>query len=156
MANKQGKGGSRKITPAKTTKPSTKTKTAKNKPPKKKQVFNAKQKAHNAKVRAARNKSGKDTDYQAAEARGDVNVGSESKNAQANRARRARLGGDDKKTPKGKDVGHKTSLKSGGSNSTSNTRLEDSSANRSKGGKSGNKAGKASGGRKSKRGKQIK
>lgn len=116
---------------------------------KKKQTYTPKQKARKAAVRAARNKSGKNTDYQAAVARGDENAGSKSKSAQTHRATNAKLKG--KKSPKGKDVGHKKSLKSGGSNSPSNTKLEDSSSNRSKGGKSGNTAGKGVGGEKSSR-----
>lgn len=50
----------------------------------------------------------------------------------------------------GKDVGHKRSLKSGGSNSRSNLAVQSRHSNRSAGGKSGNRAGKARGGRKSK------
>ena len=48
----------------------------------------------------------------------------------------------------GKDVGHKKSLKSGGSKSTSNTKVQSRSSNRSHGGRIGSKAGKAKGGRK--------
>ena len=50
----------------------------------------------------------------------------------------------------GKDIDHKRSLKSGGSNSKSNTRVLSAKKNRSAGGKTGSKAGKAAGGRKSK------
>ena len=51
----------------------------------------------------------------------------------------------------GKDVGHKKSLKSGGSKSTSNTKVQSRHSNRSHGGRIGNKAGKARGGRSSKK-----
>lgn len=81
-------------------------------------------------------------------ARGETGVGSKSGDATRHRARRAlekKLG---KKIPSHIDVDHKRSLKSGGSNSTSNLRLRSKSANRSAGGKSGNRAGKAAGGRK--------
>lgn len=50
----------------------------------------------------------------------------------------------------GKDVGHRKSLKSGGSKSVSNTKVQSRSSNRSHGGKIGSKAGKARGGRNSK------
>lgn len=48
----------------------------------------------------------------------------------------------------GKDVGHKKTLKSGGSNCTSNLCVQKRSSNRSEGGKIGNRKGKARGGRK--------
>ena len=48
----------------------------------------------------------------------------------------------------GKDVGHKKTLKSGGSKSTSNTKVQSVKSNRSEGGRIGNKAGKRKGGRK--------
>lgn len=105
-----------------------------------------------AATRRKRNaKGGPDSDYAAAKRRGDEGVGSKSKSAQTHRARRAKEKETGKKAPAGKDLGHKKSLKSGGSNSTSNTKFEDKSSNRSKGGKAGSKAGKAAGGRKSKR-----
>lgn len=50
-------------------------------------------------------------------------------------------------TGDGKDAGHKMSLKSGGSSSSSNLKAQDRHSNRSDGGKSGNRAGKARGGR---------
>lgn len=82
-------------------------------------------------------------------ARGETSVGSKSKDATRHRARRAlekKIG----PIPSNKDVDHKKSLKSGGSNSTSNLKVSSQSENRSKGGKSGNRAGKAAGGRKGK------
>jgi len=48
----------------------------------------------------------------------------------------------------GKDVGHKRALKSGGSRSTSNTKVQSVAANRAAGGRAGSRAGKAAGGRK--------
>ena len=54
----------------------------------------------------------------------------------------------------GKDIGHKKSLKSGGSRSLKNTQVESTAGNRSKGGSSGNLAGKAAGGRKGGRSKK--
>tara|TARA_R110002096_G_scaffold434707_2_gene657610 strand:- start:783 stop:974 length:192 start_codon:yes stop_codon:yes gene_type:complete len=56
------------------------------------------------------------------------------------------------KAIKGKDVGHKKSLKSGGSNGTKNLKVQSKKANRSAGGKAGNRKGKAAGGRKGKKG----
>ena len=70
--------------------------------------------------------------------------------AARNKARRAAIKAGKAKKGDGKDVGHKKSLKSGGSKSVSNTKIQSRSANRSHGGKIGNKAGKAKGGRKSK------
>lgn len=107
--------------------------------------------ARKARVRAARNKSGTNTDYQAAVKRGDENAGAKSKSNQTAKAKRAHEKSTGKKVPKGKDLGHKRSLKSGGGNSSSNTHVENRSTNRSKGGKAGNTAGKAAGGRKSRR-----
>lgn len=105
-----------------------------------------------ASTRRKRNTGGgPKSDFAAAKRRGDEGVGSKSKSAQTARARRAAEKSRGSKTPKGKDNGHVKSLKSGGSNSPSNTRVEDSSTNRSKGGKSGSRKGKAIGGRKSKR-----
>lgn len=104
-----------------------------------------------AETRRKRNASGKNTDFQAAKRRGDEGVGSKSKSAQSHRATRAKEKVNGKKTPKGKDIGHVNSLKSGGSNNPSNTRVEDKSSNRSKGGKSGSRKGKAQGGRKSRK-----
>lgn len=81
-------------------------------------------------------------------ARGETGVGSKSGDAQRHRARRIvekRVG---KAALKGKDVGHKRAIKSGGSNASSNLRVESVSGNRSAGGKSGDRSGKAAGGRK--------
>lgn len=83
--------------------------------------------------------------------RGETSVGSKSKDATRHRARRALENKLGHKIPSNKDVDHKKSLKSGGSNSTSNLKVSSQSENRSKGGKSGNRAGKAAGGRKGKK-----
>lgn len=81
--------------------------------------------------------------------RGETGAGSKSGDATRHRARlKAKKAG---MKVAGKDVGHKKSLKSGGSNSKGNLRTESVKANRSNGGKSGNKKGKAAGGRKGKR-----
>lgn len=106
--------------------------------------------ARKARVRAARNKSGKNTDYQAAVKRGDENAGKKSKSNKAHKLRR-NMKKAGVKFKKGEDAGHKKASKSGGSSKASNGRKESASSNRSKGGKSGNTAGKARGGRKSKR-----
>lgn len=71
--------------------------------------------------------------------------------AARNKARAAAIRNGSAKKGDGKDVGHIKSLKSGGSKSTSNTKVQSRSSNRSHGGRIGNKAGKARGGRKSKR-----
>ena len=68
-----------------------------------------------------------------------------------NKARRAAVKAGKVKKGDGKDVGHKKSLKSGGSKSTKNTKVQSRSSNRSHGGKIGSKAGKAAGGRKGKK-----
>lgn len=81
-------------------------------------------------------------------ARGETGAGSKSGDATRHRARRAvekRLG---KSAVKGKDVDHKRTLKSGGSNEASNLRVRSISENRSDGGKSGSRAGKSAGARK--------
>lgn len=86
-----------------------------------------------------------------AKKRGETGVGSKSKDATRHRARRAlekKLG---KKLSPNQHVDHKKSLKSGGSNSTSNLRVRSAKSNCSAGGKSGNRAGKAAGGRKGKK-----
>lgn len=70
--------------------------------------------------------------------------------AKRNKARAEAVKDGRVKKGDGKDLGHKKSLKSGGSNARSNTQVETKKANRSKGGKSGSKAGKAAGGRKPK------
>ena len=91
-----------------------------------------------------------------AEVRGETSTGKKDKDgksisgdAKRHRARR-KLKKSGVKVA-GKDVGHKKSLKSGGSNAKSNLKAESVKSNRSKGGKSGNKKGKAAGGRKSKK-----
>ena len=71
--------------------------------------------------------------------------------AARNKARRAAAKAGKVKKGDGKDVGHKKSLKSGGSKSTKNTKVQGRSSNRSHGGKIGSKAGKAAGGRKGKK-----
>lgn len=71
--------------------------------------------------------------------------------AARNKARRAAIKRGAAKKGDGKDVGHIKSLKSGGSKSVSNTKMQSRSSNRSHGGRIGNKAGKARGGRKSRR-----
>ncbi len=96
--------------------------------------------------RNKRNNSGKDTDRQAQVARGDKDDSNK-----RNKLRRNVEKKSGKKVPKGKDVGHKKSLKSGGSSEASNGKVQSQKSNRSAGGKAGNKAGKAAGGRKSSR-----
>jgi len=86
-----------------------------------------------------------------AKKRGETGQGSKSGDATRHRARRKVEKTRGKAAVKGKDVDHKKSLKSGGSNSKSNLRVRSVSANRSAGGKSGNRKGKAAGGRKGKR-----
>lgn len=69
-----------------------------------------------------------------------------------NRAARNKISRAAKKAGRvkpGTEMGHKKSLKSGGSNSKSNTRVQSVKSNRAHGGRIGNKAGKARGGRKS-------
>lgn len=68
-----------------------------------------------------------------------------------NKARQRAIAAGQASVGDGKDIGHKKSLKSGGSNSKSNTKVQSIASNRSAGGKSGNRAGKAAGGRKGKR-----
>lgn len=70
--------------------------------------------------------------------------------AARNKARRAAIKAGKASKGDGKDIGHKKSLKSGGSKSVKNTKVQSRSSNRSHGGKIGSKAGKARGGRKSK------
>lgn len=83
-----------------------------------------------------------------AKARGETGCGSKSGDATRHRARRA-YEKQNGAVPKGKEIDHKRSLKSGGGNASSNLRTRSVSANRSAGGKAGNRAGKARGGRKS-------
>ena len=78
-------------------------------------------------------------------ARGETGVGSKSGDAKRHRARRIVEKRDGKAAVRGKDVGHKRAVKSGGSNASSNLRVESVSSNRSNGGKSGDRAGKAAG-----------
>lgn len=85
-------------------------------------------------------------------ARGETGVGSKSGDAQRHRARRIVEKRDGKAAVKGKDVGHKRAIKSGGSNASSNLRVETVSGNRSAGGRSGDRAGKSSGGAKARKG----
>jgi len=68
--------------------------------------------------------------------------------AARNKARRQAIKAGKVSKGDGKDIGHKKALKSGGSRSTSNTKVQSRKTNRSHGGKIGNKAGKAKGGRK--------
>lgn len=68
--------------------------------------------------------------------------------AARNKARAAAVKKGSASKGDGKDVGHKKALKSGGSKSTSNTRVQSRSSNRAHGGRIGSKAGKARGGRK--------
>lgn len=56
-----------------------------------------------------------------------------------------------RKTGDGKDTGHKTAAKSGGSPNKKNLKSQSRKSNRSEGGKIGNRRGKAAGGRKSSR-----
>lgn len=77
-----------------------------------------------------------------AKRRGEQGVGSESGNATRNRARRLKEKELGRKLGSDEDVGHKTSLKSGGGNSKSNLKVESKSSNRAKGGKSGNRKAK--------------
>lgn len=79
--------------------------------------------------------------------RGETGVGKDSGDNVRHKARR-KVEKEDGPVPKGREVGHKRAIKSGGSNSKSNLRTEPVSRNRSNGGKSGSKAGKAAGGRK--------
>ena len=102
--------------------------------------------ANKKKERNKRNNSGTNTDRQAQVARG----GKDDSNKR-NKLRAAVEKKSGKKVPKGKDVGHKKSLKSGGSSEASNAKIQSKKKNRSEGGKMGNKEGKARGGAKSSR-----
>jgi hypothetical protein len=68
--------------------------------------------------------------------------------AARNKARRAMEKKGKVRKGDGKDVGHKTALKNGGSKSTKNTKVQSQKSNRSHGGKIGDKKKKAAGGRK--------
>jgi len=83
--------------------------------------------------------------------RGETGAGSKSGDATRHRARRKVA-----KTAsvRGKDVDHRTPIKSGGGNARSNLRTRAPSANRAAGGRSGSRSGKAAGGRKGSRPKR--
>ena len=68
--------------------------------------------------------------------------------AARNKARRAAEKAGKVSKGDGKDVGHKTPLKKGGSKKLSNTKVQSRKSNRSEGGKIGDKKKKAAGGRK--------
>ena len=82
------------------------------------------------------------------EAKTDKARGGPAKRKKRNAARRAMAKKVGKAALKGKDVGHKKSLKSGGSNGPKNTKVQSRKSNRSHGGKIGDRGGKAAGGRK--------
>ena len=82
------------------------------------------------------------------EAKTDKARGGPAKRKLRNKARAAAKKKLGEKAIAGKDIGHKKSLKSGGSNKASNTKVQSRQSNRSHGGKIGNRAGKAAGGRK--------
>lgn len=86
-----------------------------------------------------------------AKKRGETGVGSKSGDATRHRARAKVIKERGAASVAGKDVDHKKSLKSGGSNSSKNLKASSVKSNRSKGGKAGNRAGKAAGGRKGKK-----
>ncbi len=69
--------------------------------------------------------------------RGETGIGSDSGDARRHRARRAMEAKVGKTILDGKDVDHKVSIKSGGSDSIANLRVSQVSKNRSAGGKSG-------------------
>lgn len=81
-------------------------------------------------------------------ARGETGVGSKSGDAQRHRARRIAAKKFGKDAIKGKDIDHKRTIKSGGTNSEGNLRIRTVKENRSDGGKSGSRSGKAAGARK--------
>ena len=68
--------------------------------------------------------------------------------AARNKARRAAIKKGSASKGDGKDIGHKKSLKSGGSKATKNTEVQSRSSNRAHGGRIGSRADKARGGRK--------
>lgn len=80
--------------------------------------------------------------------RGETGVGSNSGDALRHKARRKVQREMGKQLPPSVHVDHKKTLKSGGSNASSNLRLRNARENMSAGGKSGSKSGKAAGGRK--------
>lgn len=83
-----------------------------------------------------------------AKRRGETGNGSKSGDARRHRARRKVA---KTRNVAGKDVDHRKSIKSGGSDRKSNLRVRSRRANRAAGGRSGSRAGKARGGRKGKR-----
>ena len=76
-----------------------------------------------------------------AKRRGETGVGSASGDATRHRARR-KLIASGTAVPAGKEVGHKKSLKSGGTNARKNLKVQSVKSNRSAGGKAGNRAAK--------------
>jgi 5-methylcytosine-specific restriction endonuclease McrA len=86
-----------------------------------------------------------------AKKRGETGVGSKSGDAKRHRARRLKEKQLGRKLRSDEHVDHKTPVKSGGSNSTSNLRVRSRKLNTSSGGKIGNRKGKAAGGRKGKK-----
>jgi hypothetical protein len=68
--------------------------------------------------------------------------------AMRNTARRQAIKSGAASKGDGKDVGHKKTIKSGGTNAKSNRKIQDRKSNRSEGGKIGDKKKKAAGGRK--------
>lgn len=84
-------------------------------------------------------------------ARGETGVGSNSGDAKRHRARRKKQKEVGRKLSPEETVDHKTPIKSGGGNNSSNLRIVKKTRNLSDGGKIGCKKGKAAGGRKSKR-----
>ena len=85
-----------------------------------------------------------------AKKRNETSAGSKSGDATRHRARRAKVNSLGRKLSTNEHVDHKRPLKSGGSNSKTNTRVRKASSNMAAGGRIGNKAGKAAGGRKGK------
>lgn len=75
-----------------------------------------------------------------------ANRGLEIDRKRAKAQREAKKSGK-RSTGDGKDAGHKTPLRAGGSSSSSNIKAQDRKSNRSSGGKAGNRSGKARGGR---------
>ena len=78
--------------------------------------------------------------------RRETGVGSDSGDAQRHRSRRILKNKLGEAALKGKDVDHVRTIKSGGTNSTSNLRVRSVHSNRSDGGKSGSRVGKSRGG----------
>lgn len=90
-----------------------------------------------------------------AKKRGETGVGANSGDAMRHKARRKVQREMGEKLPTSVHVDHKKTLKSGGSNGSSNLRLRDASENMSAGGKSGSKAGKSKGGKKGAKSKRL-